>query len=344
MKAAILVESHKPLVLDEVELPSSLEYGQVLVKVVYTGICGAQINEIDARKGPDKFLPHLLGHEGGGIVEACGPGVTTVKPGDHVVMHWRQGNGIQSATPKYLWKGKALNAGWVTTFNEKAVVSENRITVIPKDFDLKLAALYGCAITTGYGVVHNDARLKKGESLVVVGAGGAGISVILMASLAGAYPIIAVDIHDNKLDLARKFGATHVINSKKEKPLEKIMQILPQGADVSVDCTGIKEVRELVFEMAGSKGRAILVGVPLAGEKISIDSLPLHFGKSITGSHGGGVNPAQVIPQLISLQNNGDFSLDGMISHELPFSRINEALGLMRRGEVLRCVLKMPSA
>jgi len=341
MKAAILVESRKPLVLDEIELPSTLEYGQVLVKVAYTGICGAQINEIEARKGPDKFLPHLLGHEGGAIVEACGPGVTTVKPGDHVVMHWRPGRGIQSPTPKYLWKGKTINAGWVTTFNEKAIVSENRVTVIPKDLDLKLAALYGCAITTGYGVVHNDARLKSGESLVVVGAGGAGMSVILMASLTGANPIIAVDIHEDKLKLAQKFGATHVINSKKENVLEKIRQILPQGADVTVDGTGIKEIRELVFEAAGSQGRTVLVGVPLAGEKISIDSFPLHFGKSITGSHGGDVNPDYVIPRLVALQKTGRLSLDGMISHEFKFSQINEALDMVRRGEVLRCVLRV---
>ena len=178
MKAAILVESRKPLVLDDVDLPSNLEYGQVLVKVVYTSICGAQINEIEARKGPDKFLPHLLGHEGGGIVEKCGAGVTTVKPQDHVVMHWRKGKGIQSPTPKYHWKGKIVNAGWVTTFNEYAVVSENRLTPIPPDFDLKSAALYGCAVTTGYGVVFNDARLKSGESLVVVGCGGAGAGII----------------------------------------------------------------------------------------------------------------------------------------------------------------------
>jgi S-(hydroxymethyl)glutathione dehydrogenase/alcohol dehydrogenase len=213
--------------------------------------------------------------------------------------------------------------------------------VIPKDLDLKLAALYGCAITTGYGVVHNDARLKSGESLVVVGAGGAGMSVILMASLTGANPIIAVDIHEDKLKLAQKFGATHVINSKKENVLEKIRQILPQGADVTVDGTGIKEIRELVFEAAGSQGRTVLVGVPLAGEKISIDSFPLHFGKSITGSHGGDVNPDYVIPRLVALQKTGRLSLDGMISHEFKFSQINEALDMVRRGEVLRCVLRV---
>ena len=341
MEAAILVESHKPLVLDEVELPSNLEYGQVLVKVVYTSICGAQINEIEARKGPDKFLPHLLGHEAGGIVEKCETSVSKVKPGDHVVMHWRQGRGIQAPTPKYRWRGKIVNAGWVTTFNEYAVVSENRVTPIPKDFDLKLAALYGCAITTGYGVVHNDAHLKSGESLVVVGAGGAGVSVIIMASLMGANPIIAIDIHDDKLGLAQKFGATHIINSKKENVRERIMQILPQGADVAVDCTGIKAIRELCYELTHNAGRTILVGVPMVGERMEIDSFPLHFGKIITGSHGGDINPDDVIPRLIALQNAGRFSLKGMITHEFPFNQINEALGLVQKGQALRCVLKM---
>jgi len=118
-------------------------------------------------RGRTSFLPHLLGHEAGGIVEKCHASVSTVKPGDHVVMHWRQGRGIQAPTPKYHWKGKIVNAGWVTTFNEYAVVSENRLTSIPKDFDLKIAALYGCAVTTGYGVVFNDACLKSGESLMV---------------------------------------------------------------------------------------------------------------------------------------------------------------------------------
>ena len=124
MKSAILVESKKPLLVENIELPENIKFGQVLVKIYYSGICGAQINEIDALKGPDKFLPHLLGHEGSGIVEKVGEGVKTVKPGDHVVLHWRPGDGIQSSTAEYNWNGKKINSGWVTTFNEKAVVSK----------------------------------------------------------------------------------------------------------------------------------------------------------------------------------------------------------------------------
>src|SRR2546425_5517426 len=127
MKAAVLVELNAPLVLADLEMPA-LDVGQVLVKIQCSGICGAQLGEISGVKGPDKFLPHLLGHEGGGVVLETGPGVTHVNPGDHVVMHWRKGAGIQSRTPQYRWNGRTVNAGWVTTFNERAVVSENRLT------------------------------------------------------------------------------------------------------------------------------------------------------------------------------------------------------------------------
>ena len=129
MQAAILVEQNQPLVIDEVQLPKSLEYGQVLVKIYYSGICGSQIGEIKGVKGPDAWLPHLLGHEASGIVVEIGEGVSTVQADDVVVLHWRKGEGIESSPPKYQWQGKQLNAGFITTFNEYAVVSENRLTV-----------------------------------------------------------------------------------------------------------------------------------------------------------------------------------------------------------------------
>src|SRR5215831_738952 len=210
-KAAILAESKKPLIIDEFALPEALDVGQVLVKIHYSTICGAQINEIDAVKGPDKFLPHLLGHEASGTVVEIGPGVTTAKAGDPVVLHWRPSKGIQCQPPAYRWRGEKLNAGWVTTFNEYAVISENRMTPIPADYDLKIAPLLGCAVTTAAGVVNNDAHLKIGESVVIFGVGGVGLNVVQFASLAGGHPIVAVDLLDHKLDMARSRGATHVL-------------------------------------------------------------------------------------------------------------------------------------
>ena len=179
-----------------------------------------QIQEINGSKGPDKFLPHLLGHEGCGEVLEIGPGVKTVNVGDRVCLHWRKGSGIQSDPPKYKWRGQVLNAGWITTFNNYAVISENRCTKIPNKTNRDHASLFGCAITTGFGVVENNAKLKMGESVVVFGAGGIGLSIIQAASMVSGYPIIAVDIHQKRLDLAQSLGATHIINNKDSKAFE----------------------------------------------------------------------------------------------------------------------------
>ena len=341
MKAAILVQQNAPLSVDYLEMPQELEYGQVLVKICYSGICGSQLGEIDGVKGPDKFLPHLLGHEGAGIVERCGKGVSIVKSGDHVVLHWKPGKGIQSATPVYKWGDKNVNAGWVTTFNQYAIVSENRVTKIPPEIDLKTATLYGCALTTAFGVVHNDAHLKSGESIAIFGSGGVGIAVALAASLTSAHPIIAIDINDFKLEQAIKFGATHVINSLKENVAEKIKEILPRGVDVAVDNTGIKAVRELAYELTSPEGRTIFVGVPKHGEKMSFDSFQLHFTKSVAGSHGGDAQPDYDIPRLIRLQEKGLLHLEEMISHVYPLEKINEAIEMVRHGKVVRCVIDM---
>src|SRR5207247_11449701 len=138
MRAAILPELNAPLVVADVEPPETLSFGQVLVKVHYSGICGAQINEIEGAKGPDRFLPHLLGHEGSATVLDVGPGVRSVARGDRVVLHWRPSDGLQSEPPAYQWNGRKVNAGWVTTFQAQAVVSQNRVTKIPHDFDLRL--------------------------------------------------------------------------------------------------------------------------------------------------------------------------------------------------------------
>ncbi len=343
MKAAILVESHKPLVVDEVEMPRELSFGQVLVKIVYSGICGAQINEIEAAKGPDKFLPHLLGHEGSGVVLDIGPGVKTVKEGDHVVLHWRPSDGLQSETPIYNWKGRQVNAGWVTTFNDHAVISENRLTAIPKDFDLKLAPLFGCAVTTAMGVVNNDAGVKIGQSVLVFGVGGVGLNIVQSAHMVSAHPIIAVDIVDAKLEMARRFGATHCFNSKKVKGLgEEILKIAgTKGVDVAIDTTGNGRVIEQAYQLTHPDGKTILVGVPRKGDNISIYSLPLHFKKVLTGSHGGSSEPHIEIPRFIRLIQAGRMTLDGLITHEFTLDRINEAIATVRSGEAGRCIVSM---
>lgn len=342
MKAAILVEQKKPLVIADIETPAELQYGQVLVRVVCSGICGSQIGEIDGVKGPDKFLPHLLGHEGGGIVLDIGPGVTKVKKDDHVVLHWRKGAGIESPAPKYKWGDKIVNAGWITTFNEYAIVSENRLTPIPTDLDLEIAALMGCAVTTGFGVVNNNAGLKIGESIAVFGVGGIGLNIVQGASLVSADPIIAIDIYDHKLELARKFGATHLINTTKKDANNEILRIAgTKGVDVAVDNTGLVKVIEQAYEMTSLAGKTILVGVPKIGEKINIYSLPLHFEKTLSGSHGGESNPSIDIPKYVNLYQKGKLDLKSMITHRFSLADINKAIDAMRSGEVIRCIIKM---
>jgi S-(hydroxymethyl)glutathione dehydrogenase / alcohol dehydrogenase len=343
-KAAILAQSRQPLVVDEIELPNALGVGQVLVKVLYTTICGAQINEIAAAKGPDKFLPHLLGHEASAHVIEIGPGVIAVKPGDIVVLHWRPSQGIQCQPPAYKWRGGKLNAGWVTTFNEYAVVSENRMTVIPADYDLKVAPLLGCAVTTAAGVINNDAEVKIGEAVVVLGVGGVGLNVVQFAHLVGAHPIVAVDLVADKLQMARMRGATHGIDASTVSDLDaEIRKIVGEkGADKVIETTGVKSVIELAYNVTHPDGTCALVGVP--NEKVSIYTLPLHFNKVLTGSHGGDANPHVDIPRLIRLNQAGRLSFDGLITHEFSLKEINAALDVVRSGAAGRVVLKVGAA
>jgi len=318
VKAAVLVQTKQPLEVVELRMPEQLSFGQVHVKVHYSGICGAQINEIEGAKGPDKFLPHLLGHEGSGVVVRIGPGVKTVQPGDHVVLHWRPSAGLQAEPAKYDWNGKTVNAGWVTTFNDEAIISENRLTVIPKDFDLKLAPLFGCAVTTAVGVVNNDAQIKIGQSVVIFGVGGVGLNIAQAAEMVSAYPIIGVDIVEAKVEMAKKWGVTHEFNSKAQPDyLEKIKALLgTQGADVVVD----------------------------KGDNVNIYTLPLHFKKVLKGSHGGSSVPDVEIPRLIRLMKQGKMKLDGLFTHSFDLANINEAIQALRlggAGRVLVCCSKL---
>jgi len=343
MQAAILVEQNKPLVIDEVQLPDRLEYGQVLVKVHYSGICGSQLGEISGVKGPDAYLPHLLGHEASGVVLEVGEGVASVQPEDHVVLHWKKGQGIEARPPRYQWQGKPLNAGFITTFNEYAIISENRLTAFSKEFPMRLAPLFGCAVTTGIGVVTNNANLKLGESIVVMGAGGVGLNVIQGAALHSAYPIIAIDLFDNRLELAKQLGATHTINSRSRKDWQdQVRNILEdKGVDVFVDNTGNPEMIAEGWKLTQNKGRTILVGVPAKGKEAQLYTLPLHFGKIITGSHGGNGDPSEDIPRYMLLCKLGKLNLSNLITETYNLSEINQAIEQIKNGSLSgRCVIE----
>lgn len=340
-KAAILVCQKKPLEITEIELPRSLDIGQVLVKLAYSGICGSQLGEIDGVKGPDPWLPHLLGHEGSGKVLAIGPGVKHAKPGDVVVLHWKVSQGIEATPAKYQWDNKLVNSGWVTTFNEFAVVSENRLTKIEASTDLKTAALYGCAVTTGLGVIENRAQVRLGENVIVFGSGGIGLNIIQAAKLAGANQIIAIDLYDHRLALSKYCGATHVINSAKQDPWELIQSFLKgQSLDVFIDNTGNPKIISKGYELASSKGRVVLVGVPKKGDLTSLYTLPLHFGKSITGTHGGETIPQNDIPRYMNLFSSRNIDLGQLISEIKGIDHINEMITHMRDGTSAgRCLI-----
>lgn len=338
-EAAILIAQRKPLIVEKIRHNEKLEIGQVLVELYTSGICGSQIGEIEGIKGVDKFIPHLMGHEGCGRVLKIGPGVTTVKEGEKVVLHWKKSLGINSSTPFYEYNGQKINAGWVTTFNKYAVVSENRLTSIPEKTPNDIAALFGCAVTTGFGVIENNAKLKIGESIVVLGAGGIGLNIIQAANLVSGYPIIAVDLYDERLKLAKRFGATHLINSKKKDFVKEINSIVGNNLDVFIDNTGSPTVIEKGYELINNEGRLILVGVPKKDKNINIFSLPLHFGKTISGSFGGECNPQKDIPRYMNLMSKGNFSLDEIITERYPLKDINIAISRIRDGSAAGRIL-----
>jgi S-(hydroxymethyl)glutathione dehydrogenase/alcohol dehydrogenase len=334
-KAAILETLNRPLIVDEIEIPAPGP-GQVLVRVHCSGICGTQIEEISAERDP--HLPHLLGHEGAGTVECIGEGVTRVKMAEPVVMHWRKGAGIESEYPKYIWGNKTIGGGLVTTFNEFALVSENRLTPIPEDTPWDIAALMGCAVTTGLGVVFKEAELKPGESIAVIGCGGVGLNIIQAAAMVSAHPIYAVDMVKDKLTLAWRFGATSSWNLTKG-PLDF------ENVDVVVDCTGDVSLIEMGLELTAPKGCMILVGLPHSSQSstIQIRNMRQHFtGKKIIFSNGGGTEPNADILHYLNLYRQGRLNLEDLITHRFSLDHINEALAKVQSGDCGRCVVEMP--
>jgi Zn-dependent alcohol dehydrogenase len=338
MKAAILEKLNSPLIVDDLEIPD-LDYGQVLVKVCRSGICGAQVDEISGRKGEDKYLPHLLGHEGGGVIEDIGPGVTLVKRGDHVVMHWRRGDGIESNPPKYRRNdGSIVGAGWVTTFNEYAIVSENRLTPIDDDIPFEIAALMGCAVTTALGLINNEAKLKIGQSIAIIGCGGVGLNIIRGAAMVSANPIISIDQYRPKLRMAEGLGATHLLTSESLlwDDTQRIRNFIgSRDLDVVVDCAGSYRLIANIFKLMSPKGKLILLR--------PISQLLPGFvdGIEVMNSSGGYTNPNEDIPRYLDLYRKGKLSLDGLITHRFPLSEINIALDVVRSGQAGRIILEI---
>ena len=342
-RAAILSNLKQELVVDEIELPDHLSFGQILVEFDYSGICGSQLGEINGIKGPDKWLPHLLGHEGLGKVISIGPGVSRVHIGDSVVAHWRKSSGIESTPPKYKWKGKDLNAGFVTTFNRHAVISENRLTKVQSDVNPLTAPLFGCAVTTGFGAVENVADVKIGENVIIFGSGGIGLNLIQAAKIRGANEIIAIDLYSNRLELAKEVGATNIINAAECDPWEKLYKFNEaKKLDVFFDNTGDTNIIAKGYEVIKNNGRLILLGVPNYEKKTSINTLDLHFGKKIKGTTGGESKPDDDIPRYMEFFKKNNICLKKLISDVSPLSKINVLIKKMRDGSASgRCIVDL---
>ena len=339
--AALLVETGSPLELAELTLPA-LQPGQVLVEIAYSGVCHTQLLECRGYRGEDRYLPHCLGHEGSGVVVDVGAEISRCKVGDRVILSWIKSEGADVPGCEYDWNGRKVNAGGVTTFAQHAVVSENRLTVISNDIDLKVAALLGCAIPTGMGAVLNSACLKAGQSLAVFGTGGIGLFSVAAAAISGAIPVIAIDVSEDRLAIARQLGAQYTLNASSCDPIAEIHKICPAGVDLSIEASGRPEVMQQALACVRNQGGAtVIVGNARHGETMQLDPKQLNMGKRLIGSWGGDNVPSRDFPRYQQMILDKKFDVNLLISRPRPLREINEALADLESRSVARPLIAM---
>ena len=339
--AAILVQTKKPLVLDEIEIPK-LRKGQILVKIHYSGICGTQLNEIDGKKGEDKWLPHCLGHEAVGTVCDTGPGVSRMKVDDNVVLTWLRGEGIDAGGVEYGWRKSVVNAGPVTTFQQYAVVSESRVFTTGSSALTDMHVLMGCAAPTGMGAVRNVLRVQKGNSFLVFGSGGVGLCAISMARKLGANPIIAVDISNDRLTLAKSFGADVTVNLTSESVADVIANHCGGAIDCAVEaCGSPTALNEILGFLRPQGGKVVVIGNAAHGSAVTIPSVEFNMGKSVLGTWGGDSNPDQDFSGYQKEIEQKSEVFEQLTSEKFQLEDINIAIDKMRTKEVTRPVIEM---
>ena len=339
--AAVLVETGKPLVLAEIEIPA-LKPGQVLVEIAYSGACHTQVLEARGLRGEDRWVPHCLGHEGTGRDLEIGPEVTKVKPDQQVIMSWIKGSGMEAGGTVYSWEGKYVNSGGVTTFARIAVASENRLMPLTEGLDMRQGIMLGCALPTGMGAVINSGAAQAGESVVVFGVGGVGTSAVFGAIAADCTPIIAVDINPSKLALAAKSGATHTIDASTTDVAEAIKAICPNGVDLAVEATGVPEVMAQAIDAVRAQGgRAVVLGNAAEGKTLTISPKIFNAGKSLIGSWGGDSQPDRDTPRYAALMSNGRIDVEPILSSPYRLADINNALDDLEAGRIGRPLIDM---
>ncbi len=331
-KAAVLRNVGGPLIIEELEIPQ-LKMGQVLVKVLYSGLCRSNINEINGRKGAE-FIPHLTGHEASAVVLEVGEGVTKVKADDYVVCSWIKGSGLAAQGVIYKSSSGIVNAGTCSTFSEYAVVSENRVVIIPREVGSWVAALLGCAVPTGAGIVDNFG-IKSGQKLAILGIGGIGASALMRASALGI-SCFAFDVQKWKLDWAEKnFGVIAFLS-------DTFHTFLEGGIfDFAIECSGNKSAMELAFQCLNRDGTAIIAGNLNRGEKISIDPFELVSGKKLLGTWGGECYLDKDIPFYAEEYLRHNLPIERLVTKVYSFDEINKGLKYLDEGSLIRGLVKI---
>jgi len=339
--AAVLTQMNMPLEILSLDIPELLP-GQVLVKIMYSGVCRSQLMEVQGGRGIDPWVPHLLGHEGSGVVVDIGPGVTKVTKGDDVILGWLKGDGMEAPGAKYLCNGRVINSGKVTTFSNYSIVSENRLSKKPKDLPFDLAVLFGCALPTGVGMVMNQLRPDVNQAVAVIGLGGIGLSSLIALKALNVRKIVAIDVSSEKLEFAKSIGATHTINLTSPGANEALRLIQNDGFDGCIESAGSIESIEMGFSLLNKKyGTLIFASHPPEGEKVSISPHELISGKKIFGSWGGLTNPDVDIPKMHQLIKNNKVGLNLFIPKKYSLENINQALSDLQHGKAFRPLIEM---
>ena len=364
-RAAVAWEAGKPLEIEELELDGPKE-GEVLIKIVATGVCHTDAFTLSG-EDPEGIFPSVLGHEGAGIVMEVGKNVTSVKPGDHVIplytpecrecdfcinpktnlcqaIRETQGKGLMpDGTSRFSLNGKPVyHYMGCSTFSEYTVMPEIAVAKVRQDAPFDKICYIGCGVTTGIGAVFYDAKVEPGSNVVVFGLGGIGLNVIQGANMAGAHKILGVDINEEKVTLAKKFGMTNFINPKKvENVVEAIVDITNGGADYSFECIGNVDTMRQALECCHKGwGESVIIGVAGAGQEISTRPFQLVTGRVWRGSAFGGARGRTDVPTIVDWYMDGKINIDDMITHTMPLENINEAFHLMHEGKSIRSVIQ----
>lgn len=351
-RAAIFVEPRKPLVVDEVEFPDP-GADQVLVKLFSSGVCHSQLHTMGRPPRPGRRLPALLGHESTGVVVAKGRDVNHVKEGDHVITTWVDRDNATTTLPRVdhtlndreqytaNWKGQEVSHS-AATWAEYALASERVVLAMPKDVATDVTSIIGCAVMTGAGAIINTLKVRSGQSVVIFGAGGIGLCAVAAAAIADAYPIIAVDVNDDKLMFARRFGATHVINSKAVDAVQAIKDLASGGADFAIDAIGLPQTQEQILRAVrpgysgmNRGGTALLVGITPPDAKAILDTSLFIGNRSFTRTSGGDCKPDRDFPIFIRWYREGKLKLNELVTHRYMLDQINTAVDDLEHGRIL---------